>query len=65
MKFVSGVLGALCLLSLLAAVGAATFWSPTAITRVNLKWPVYVGIGLLFGLLSVVCHWASQRRMND
>jgi hypothetical protein len=66
MKFVSGVLGALCLLSLLAALGAATFWhSPAAFTGVNLRWPIYVEIGLLFGLLSVVFHRASQRPKSD
>ena len=66
MKFISGVLGAISLLSCLAALGAATFWhSPAAITVVNLSWPIYLGIAILCAVLSVVLHRASQRPEAD
>lgn len=60
MKMISGLLGVMFLLLLLAAVGSAMSWVDPTFGTARSSWPYLAGLALLCGVLSVVTF--SRRR---
>ena len=61
MRAVSGILGALCLLLLLAAAGSAMAWFDPAFPGDASKWPVFVGLAAICAVLSVFIFRQSKK----